>query len=76
MASKVDHTMAKIPNPTPELIDSMGRAILTALVDHDLIAPCDWKDIEPYNKDTLLDAAKRTYAVVALRGGARLRPIV
>jgi hypothetical protein len=54
---------------------AMAKGAFGAMVESDLVSPCDWQDLDDYNKDALVSVAKRCYAVVALHGGAKLREI-
>lgn len=72
---RVDHTGAKIPPPTPDLLMAMAKNSFGAMMSRALVAPCEWNDLDEYNQDAFLEVAKRCYGTVAMFGGAKLRPI-
>lgn len=77
-AVRVDHRRARLPAPTPGLIEAMARAGCEAY----WVATWGEKDAAKLLFDTSPDAradweavARKMYAQVALAGGARTQPI-
>lgn len=75
MAARIDHTEARIPAPTADLVGQMAKAVLVALIERGLIEPCEWNGLDEYTRDALMEVAKRCYGTVAMFGGAKLKPI-
>jgi hypothetical protein len=53
----------------------MAKASYDALKDNHLTPPEDWRCLNDSTQDAFMDVGKRCYAVIALKGGARLHEI-
>ena len=78
-ARKIVHKSARIPDPTPPLIDAVAQVAYMTFASH--MAELLESNMPHYNEisDTYLDAwravAKSAYTIVAIAGGAKIEAI-
>lgn len=79
-AIRVDHTDASIPDPSLDLMVEIARGIHLSVAGAAAVASGDsgypnWDDLNQETKDYWLQGARCAYAIIAVRGGAKVDPL-
>lgn len=77
MPNRLDHSKAKIPEPTPRLFEMMGQVaysefvMLERLIAGDLDPKVEsWHNIKPEAQEAWIGTVRRVWKFIAVKGGA------